>query len=897
MGIMDKEKIIEKIDSLFKEETWGRIDPKDIGVSKFKILEDILDAVISESIVAEVSEECRSHVAEFSQSITARYLLGMIAYQTNTMSDKGYLKNLIELFLSNHKWAVVEHISQKILEYGENRFALKTLATSLERLSRQREAIPVWEELLKIDRFDSEVAKKLSFAIIDEDPAKSIYYMKLSLEAFIRNGEFDELDGLWVKLVNASWEDTAFFERIERMLLDAKRPDLAVEMLKALLRKYRDADHEFAIVILKKVLEYEPNDVSSRNELLRFYREKHSTHSLLEQFIKISKLDSSRAPAGAAVKAFENYIIFDTGNYVLHRSWGLGSIVSMDSESMVVNFSEKHGHQMSMQMALSSLVPIGKNHLYARQHEDPEGMKKLFTENLNEFFRILMGSFGNAIASTQLKKELIPLYLEQGAWSRWWTKAKAELRKDPIFGFDEPKTGDLYLREKPVTYCDELVDRFRRGESFSSRFDTAMEFINNISAEEGAPHAAYFIDFFREAAGLGSKTKLVLSYFALSGFARFTDAKDLGLDAVRTELEQFIRESSELPIISMKITSYDNKKDFINLIISQRKDWTNVLFQILFETPVRIHRYIISSLIRAHAYSEINTFIDRSLTGSKQSPEIMIFIAKNIFTSEWDYEWLDYSKPRMVISLFRMVNELKRIEVKGSRLKNMVVELLFGSDGRVLEEIVTQSESLLLGKVYDIVRGAGIFEDSQVDRIFNTIKKKYPDFKPAETIRPSDDVDYEEEILVTQSGFDRKSAELASMVNNEMARLSRDLSSVSDVSSDIRENADYNALMEKQVILKLSISRLDADLKKAKIIDFTHVSTDSVSVGTKVNLSSAAGEKRTYSILGPWDADFEKGVLSYRSPIAKVLLKKKSGDEVSMHDGTSYSIISIEKAN
>ena len=188
-----------------------------------------------------------------------------------------------------------------------------------------------------------------------------------------------------------------------------------------------------------------------------------------------------------------------------------------------------------------------------------------------------------------------------------------------------------------------------------------------------------------------------------------------------------------------------------------------------------------------------------------------------------------------------------------------------------------------------------MFEDSQVDRIFAAIKKKYPDFKPAESARAAEDVDYEEEILVTQAGFDRKSAELAAMVNTEMARLSRDLAAASDVATDMRENVDYAALMEKQVILKQAITRLDADLKKAKIIDFAQVSAEQVAVGTKVRLSSSYGE-RVYSVLGPWDADFENGVLSYRSPIAKALLRKKVGDDVVMPDGASYRIVSIEKA-
>jgi transcription elongation GreA/GreB family factor len=134
------------------------------------------------------------------------------------------------------------------------------------------------------------------------------------------------------------------------------------------------------------------------------------------------------------------------------------------------------------------------------------------------------------------------------------------------------------------------------------------------------------------------------------------------------------------------------------------------------------------------------------------------------------------------------------------------------------------------------------------------------------------------------------------MVNGDMARLQKDLSATSDVSTDLRENVDYNALMEKQAILKQSITRLDADLKKAKVLDPASVDTSVVSVGTKIRLESESGDSLEYLILGPWDADYENGILSYRSPLARSLMKKKIGDPVKVQDATAdYKIVSIEK--
>jgi transcription elongation factor GreA len=54
-------------------------------------------------------------------------------------------------------------------------------------------------------------------------------------------------------------------------------------------------------------------------------------------------------------------------------------------------------------------------------------------------------------------------------------------------------------------------------------------------------------------------------------------------------------------------------------------------------------------------------------------------------------------------------------------------------------------------------------------------------------------------------------------------------------------------------------------------------------VGTKVLLvNEDSSDNAAFTILGPWDADFDKKILSYRSPIAKSLLGKKTGEQVKL---------------
>ncbi|MFH0975765.1 MAG: transcription elongation factor GreA [Spirochaetota bacterium] len=898
---MDKEKILERLKSLFKEEQWGRIDPKDIGISKFKILDDIFNNLVSAGLLKDASVECKTYLTEHPDSIIASYLVGCMGHHLGQIEDTIQLRLLIDLFTKNHKWAIVELLSEKVLEYGENRIALKALATSLERLGRNREATPVWENLLKLDRFDTEVAKKLAFAIIDEDPEKSAQYMKLSIEGFIKNGEFNEILALWNKLISISYEDTQFFDRIERMLVESKHLELTATLLKSLFQKHKDDENpNQSIEILKKILDYSPEDINSRKELIKFYLKKYGNHSQYEQFLKLSKLNNFKYPVKHAIQDFEKNIVFDKGNYVYHRSWGVGKISDIENEFIVVDFKEKTGHKMSIQMALQSLMPIGKNHIYAMEHEDPQTLHALFKDQFIDFFEILINSFEGNIFLNDIKKELIPKYVSLKEWSKWWARARTEIKKNPHYGVSLKKKDLISLRDKPLTFADELLDNFIKSGSFSEKLDIAIEFVNNIESEEGKPVAQYFLDYFSSQTKEGSPTKEILSYFILNGFSKFIDSQKLKLDAILAKITQFIKSSNDLPLISRKITSYDYKKDFINLIENTREDWPSVVSGILFETPVRIHKYIVNNLIRANSFNIINLFIDRIITGAKQNSEVFIWLAKNILSGAWDYYWLDYSRERLILTYFRVLNELKKIEIKGNRLKNMAMELLFDNDCEVFRNIINQSSSTFLNKIYDLFKNISYIEDSHKEKIFSIIKIKYPDFNVADKKMSDEEWEVElEKLIVSREGYNRMQNELNRMVNIEMVNLSKDLAKASDVSGDVRENVEYNALIEKQTTLKMAINRLDNEIKKAEILNPEIVSTDKVNIGTKINYSDAdTNENNNYIILGPWDADYGRRILSYRSPIAKAFLGKIVGDKVTLKIGEmtkNLTINSIEK--
>lgn len=94
---------------------------------------------------------------------------------------------------------------------------------------------------------------------------------------------------------------------------------------------------------------------------------------------------------------------------------------------------------------------------------------------------------------------------------------------------------------------------------------------------------------------------------------------------------------------------------------------------------------------------------------------------------------------------------------------------------------------------------------------------------------------------------------------------------------DLSENAEYDEAMNEQAKLEAEIAKLEADLRNAKILDETELTTEFVRIGSKVKLyDTEFKEELEYRILGK--SDLANGVISDLSPVGSAIMGKKVGD-------------------
>jgi transcription elongation factor GreA len=154
-----------------------------------------------------------------------------------------------------------------------------------------------------------------------------------------------------------------------------------------------------------------------------------------------------------------------------------------------------------------------------------------------------------------------------------------------------------------------------------------------------------------------------------------------------------------------------------------------------------------------------------------------------------------------------------------------------------------------------------------------------------------------ESLVVSWSRRDKRKAEFEELVNKKIPENSKEIG-IARSYGDLRENFEFKAAKEMQAVLMRRKSELEAMLHRARGTNFENPDTTQVSIGTVVRLHDVElGKEETYTILGAWDSDPDRGIISYQTAIGQALLGRSVGDVVTLNSETAprqYEIRSIE---
>jgi transcription elongation factor GreA len=156
-----------------------------------------------------------------------------------------------------------------------------------------------------------------------------------------------------------------------------------------------------------------------------------------------------------------------------------------------------------------------------------------------------------------------------------------------------------------------------------------------------------------------------------------------------------------------------------------------------------------------------------------------------------------------------------------------------------------------------------------------------------------------EAIYLTKEGYELMRQELDNVEKILYEEIPEKLKASKLNGGDLRENKEYMYLQSQQQYYEREVRRLTSVLESAEILPEEDISKDQIGIGSRFILQDLTiKESGEFTLVSAPEVDLEKGKISVSSPVGRILLGKKEGDEVSaeLPWGTSkFRVIAINK--
>jgi len=912
--------LLKNLQDTLNEEKWTRASLGNYSTNQFKELDVILKKARDEKAIDELKKNCDEHLAHTRNSIIALYLSGMIALSRQIIDDSAII-NLVSIFLDNHKWNIVKYLCERILDHGESKYALRTLADCYKNDNEEEKIIQVWERLVKVDFEEADIAKQLGEHYEKQkNKEDSIDYFKKALHRYIAKGNFASIREIWEKLISVNTEDIDFFLHIQKKIAKSVSEDKAVTLLNELYVKYKELDIDIALNILKIILEYDEKDVYARREIIDCFKKKYASHSQLDEYIRISNLSQNYRAAHQAIADFEKHIAFDKGNFVYHRTWGVGRIASIVGDEIKIDFSKKRGHAMSLKMAVVSLQTLSKDHIWVlkatKKKEELREMilkekEKDTNSNIVWTLKTIIKSFGSSDMK-KIKAELSPALLTAGEWSTWSAKARDILKSNPDFGISAENTDFFVVRDRPVSVTEKLYNEFCAQKNFYDKVSAIRDYVNNKKADSDSDYFSEMFSYFSDYLKRSGETQearrspgesanqnaefAVSSYLLISELSankNYTHLKS----ALTSGFIDYFSYLKNIPHYFKELKDAKLKADFLGNIKLYVSQWPEIyikLFPYSQLSSVSQPFSITEQLEEAGFTGRLSALCGDCFDHYRENRETVVWFYKNAKKKPWFIN-ANIGAEKQLITLIHILDityrdiENHKDTVENRKINKAVHNILF-KEGELASFIDDSDEDAII-RIFTFINEVKDLDPQDKLNLRNRIVEKYPLFK----FLGDSEKKITRGLKVTLAKLEEKKRQLDHIMTVEVPANSKEIEYALSL-GDLRENAEYKASKEKQEQLNSLAAKLKEDIERAQLFDPKTVNTSRVSFGTVVVLNNeTAGRNETFTILGPWESDPNNNIISYLSPFGSAILDKTEGEKFEFAINEEKNIYLVEK--
>ena len=566
----------------------------------------------------------------------------------------------------------------------------------------------------------------------------------------------------------------------------------------------------------------------------------------------------------------EPLVQLTTSGFCMHKSWGFGKIKTVDTvfARFTIDFPNKTGHTMDLAFAADSLKPIPKDHILARKAIDIEGLRQLAATNHLELVKVVLNSFGGRATVDQIQQALVPDVIRDD-WKKWWEAAKRELKKNGHFQVPLKKTEPVVYQVKEVSLQERLIGEFRAAKGLKAHVAAATEVLKNAHDLSDKESAAKEI--------IGTLNTEIASYqrtqtpVALEGIFIREDIREMaGLPATEGEVtaKAIWAQDAKIGPLMEQLPAVKHRRAVESFKEANPENWHEILRITLNSVSAKLCKEFAGLLVQEGKIDQLKETLARLISQHLASSELLLWLAKEYRTDAF----ADILGPEVFRAMLTAMERDQFNEKRSNRLREYILD-----EQELLPELTSVADLEVIKDLTRALQLSPVFDDMDKRSLLARIVKSHP---AVQSLISGEQTKQDTTLVVSWDSLERKRAEYGELVHKKMPA-NRDEIAIARSYGDLRENHEFKAAKEMQKQLMKQKDEMESQLVRARGTDFSNARTDVVSVGTIVRVTDvSSGQNESFTILGAWDSDPDKGVVSYFSPVAQALLNKKVGDEV-----------------
>ena len=693
------------------------------------------------------------------------------------------------------------------------------------------------------------------------------------LKDLLARGEWETAQSLWLELAEKLADQPEFLLLLVKDFADAGQSEAAAELASLLAPNLKAVGklHEW-LYALKLQVAARPNDRSLRAELAEAYQQMYQSDPHLRAILNIAELD--RSPLSTAIAKADTLLALHVGSFCQHKSWGVGRVKTFDStlNRIVVAFPHNPDHAMQLPYAAESLTPISADHIEVRKMTDLDSLKRQAAAAPLELLRAALASYNHTVRVDQLETMFSGSVVPTADWKRWLDNVKKLVKRDPHLVWPAKKTEPILLRAVPVSQQDELLEAFRTAPSLKQKTNIARQFLKIVD-EINDPELLLqeFQDGLIEAIGStkasyqAERLEAALLLEELRAHQR-TPPEDTPALVV-----EILGRVENLPDVLDNLSAGAQKRAMAALKVSH----TDRLLKTINFFPVKILDEM------AELLPQVSTRIAQLVQNQSANPELLCWICKNISTTDWLQPLLG---PTLVLAVFSALESGEGKSTK--RLHELLID-----DSSLLVDLLAHADTETVRGIARQLMASPAFDELERRSLMARLIKEFPfvqELVVTKTVK-------EAPLIVSWASYHKRQSELEEIIQKKIPNNSKEIAQARSY-GDLRENFEFKAAKDAQKLLMRRRAELEMLLARAQATDFADVKTDVVGIGTSVTVTDlATNQPHTYHILGAWDSDPDRGIISYPAALARVLLNKKVGEVVEAASDTGPQKLRLDR--